>query len=68
MELFRNKLVKGELRNKPCICGSGKKMKKCHGANYVLNKEEVADIEQVIFDYKQKTKDLVELLKQAENN
>lgn len=28
-----NPLYSSELRNKQCICGSGKKVKKCHGAD-----------------------------------
>lgn len=30
-EIVSNPLRKGELRNCPCLCGSGKKIKKCCG-------------------------------------
>lgn len=43
MTLYRNPLFKGELRNEPCPCGSGKKTKKCHGVDYAVPKEHRED-------------------------
>lgn len=35
-----NQLAKGKYRNAKCICGSGLKMKNCHGQKYRLSIEE----------------------------
>ena len=35
-----NQLSKGKFRNAKCICGSGVKMKKCHGMDYFVSKED----------------------------
>jgi len=38
----RNPLKSGKLRNLPCICGSGKKMKKCCGnVEYIKNDKKI---------------------------
>ena len=41
---FINPLANGNLRNKLCICGSGKKVKKCHGRDKVINKDKLDEI------------------------
>ena len=46
MSLYRNPMAKGEYRNHPCICNSGKKMKKCHGANSAVTLEEFKEIQE----------------------
>lgn len=35
-----NPLAKGINRNLPCVCGSGKKVKKCHGQELVITQEQ----------------------------
>jgi hypothetical protein len=42
--MFRNPMAHGQYRNHPCICGSGKKMKKCHGKEYAITAEELEAI------------------------
>jgi hypothetical protein len=49
-KLFRNPLHIGSLRNKPCVCGSGKKIKVCHGVKYILEEEEAKAIAQMLVD------------------
>ena len=34
---YRNPLSGGNLRNKICLCGSGKKVKRCHGKDYAID-------------------------------
>jgi len=47
-KLFRNPLHMGAIRNKPCICGSGKKIKQCHGEKYAILEEEAKAISEII--------------------
>ncbi len=42
--MYRNPLHNSKLRNKPCICGNGKKSKKCHGKEYAITKEQLDEI------------------------
>ena len=48
MEKFFNPIAKGSHRNKACICGSGIKAKKCHGAKSLINKEEYQEYNEII--------------------
>lgn len=43
--LWRNPLTTSKLRNKPCICGSGKKTKKCHGIKNAISRTELNEIQ-----------------------
>jgi uncharacterized protein YecA (UPF0149 family) len=45
---YRNPLMDGDLRNEPCICSSGKKIKHCHGNKYELNESEKDELEKII--------------------
>jgi uncharacterized protein YecA (UPF0149 family) len=49
-KIFRNPLHIGSLRNVPCPCGSGKKIKKCHGESYALPESEAKAIAQMLVD------------------
>lgn len=42
---YRNPLADSKFRNKLCICGSGKKTKKCHGKNYIISKLEALELQ-----------------------
>jgi len=46
--LFNNPLSAGALRNQPCVCGSGKKIKHCHGVKRNVSKSECDDIFKLI--------------------
>ena len=52
--LWRNPLSGSDMRNKPCICGSGKKMKRCCGFKYAINKEELDKIKTMVQPLKNK--------------
>ena len=41
---FINPLNKGKFRNTLCICNSGKKTKKCHGRDKIINKDQLDEI------------------------
>lgn len=41
---FYNPLAEPSYRNKLCICGSGYKVKACHGINRVVNRREYEEI------------------------
>lgn len=41
---YKNPIASGKFRNDPCPCGSGKKIKKCHGVKDVLSKDELDSI------------------------
>lgn len=43
-QLHDNPMSKGSYRNHPCICGSGKKMKKCHGQDKKLTEAEFTEV------------------------
>lgn len=42
--LYGNPYAKGAYRNAPCICGSGKKMKKCHGGERLVSEKELKEL------------------------
>lgn len=46
--LYRNPLMIGDLRNEPCICSSGKKLKHCHGSKYTLTAKEADEVSDLI--------------------
>lgn len=50
IKLFRNPLHIGSLRNKPCVCGSGKKIKQCHGQIYAIPEGEAKAIAEMIVE------------------
>ena len=41
---YRNPLAKSAFNNKACLCGSGKKVKKCCGKNRSVSKKEYVRI------------------------
>lgn len=45
---YRNPLYRSDLRNKKCICMSGKKIKKCHGQNLALTAQELNEVTRLI--------------------
>jgi hypothetical protein len=48
---YRNPLSLGKVRNDPCICGSGKKIKKCHGRDSAVSFEGAQEIRGLIQRY-----------------
>lgn len=42
-ELYRNPWKNGRYANHHCFCGSGKKLKRCHGQDHTLSIEELED-------------------------
>lgn len=44
MSGFMNPISSGKYRNDPCPCGSGKKIKKCHGVKTDITLEERNEI------------------------
>lgn len=46
--MYVNPLVKGKLRNMVCICGSGKKVKKCHGRDHAIDVLKLNEINRMI--------------------
>lgn len=57
-KLFRNPLHIGALRNRPCICGSGKKIKQCHGKEYAIPGEEAKALSSMIVEYNNREAEL----------
>lgn len=53
-----NPLYSSELRNKPCICGSGKKVKKCHGKDPFILKETKDALDTLVKSIEQINEDL----------
>lgn len=45
---YVNPLGKGKLRNMICICGSGKKVKKCHGKDHAVDSLMLNEINRII--------------------
>lgn len=45
---YFNPLTKGNRRNAQCPCGSGKKVKSCHGGKTFLTREEVETLKNEI--------------------
>ena len=41
---YYNPLYRAKFRNQPCMCGSGKKTKKCHGKNHEMNQAEYDEL------------------------
>jgi uncharacterized protein YecA (UPF0149 family) len=60
-KLYRNPLHIGCLRNKPCVCGSGKKIKQCHGQKYAIPHEEAKAISELIVSNNRKPENLREV-------
>lgn len=48
VKLYRNPLTKGRYRNNPCVCGSGKKMKQCHGSQRVISRSEMIEVSEMV--------------------
>lgn len=51
---FFNHLSDGKLRNELCLCGSGKKVKKCHGKDRLVTVEQKNEISELIKIYNSK--------------
>lgn len=60
-KLYRNPLCIGALRNKPCICGSGKKIKQCHGQKYAVTLEDAKAINELLVNQNRKPENLKEV-------
>ncbi len=45
---YINPLAQGTLRNKPCICGSGKKIKRCHGQDMAVSVHKLNQITRML--------------------
>jgi hypothetical protein len=54
MKTYRNPLHVGSLRNKPCPCGSGKKIKHCHGEKYGITEAEAKAINEILVEHQKK--------------
>jgi len=52
-EMYINPLLKSQLRNKLCVCGSGKKVKKCCGKDRIIT---FAKHEEIKVNYYEKKK------------
>lgn len=48
---YFNPLSNGSNRNRPCVCGSGKKIKKCHGVESSVSKDEYDRIIRMIHQF-----------------
>ena len=46
--MYVNPLAKGKFRNMQCICGSGKKVKKCHGRDHAIDVLKLNEINRLI--------------------
>ena len=44
LHLINNPFYKGDMRNQICVCGSGKKMKSCHGKHPRITIPEATEI------------------------
>ena len=51
---YQNPLNKGKYRNDPCPCGSGKKIKRCHGIKNLVTMPELETIHKMIHDYRER--------------
>jgi uncharacterized protein YecA (UPF0149 family) len=45
--VYCNPISNGKNRNKPCFCGSGKKIKKCHGEKDRISLDELQEIKRL---------------------
>lgn len=61
---YFNPLAAGEYRNNPCVCGSGKKIKKCHGKERKVSLDERREIVRMVNEFNIKFQ--TEFAKQAE--
>lgn len=48
---YFNPIGSGKYRNMVCVCGSGKKIKKCHGSKHSVTKEEREDIIRMVNEF-----------------
>lgn len=62
--LFRNPMNKGAYRNNPCICGSGKKLKQCHGREPFLSAEDYKQLHILGAEHNQRTKEFNDMILQ----
>ena len=60
---FTNTLSKGQYRNKPCICGSGKKAKRCHGMKSSITLQEAEELDEIIRKHNKALDDELEKMK-----
>ena len=63
---FFNPLSSGKLRNDPCPCGSGKKIKKCHGVESTLPRDELALIRDMINNFNKRFSEAIQKNAKAE--
>ena len=52
IDVVYNPLCSGKWANKPCVCGSGKKIKKCHGQYRAIPIEMKRDLDNILPEYK----------------
>lgn len=69
--LYDNPIHRGRYRNHPCVCGSGKKMKKCHGESQKLRSDEYHEVMRLGREHNQRAEDfkqaLIDKSKELEN-
>lgn len=56
MKRYRNPLARGKYRNDPCVCGSGKKVKNCHGKESSVSLTELENIMNMIDNFRMRYK------------
>ena len=44
---YKNPLAKGKFRNGACYCGSGKKIKHCHGKDSSITMKQMKEIQEI---------------------
>lgn len=55
---YFNPLSDGKYRNASCLCGSGKKIKKCHGKERLIFKHEHNEVVELINTYNNNLKEM----------
>lgn len=63
-----NPLIDGNLRNTPCLCGSGKKVKKCHGVKRIITSEDAQLIKDLALDAKKVLEEQLAAYKSTEGD
>jgi hypothetical protein len=62
IKMHDNPMAKGSYRNHPCICGSGKKMKHCHGQERQLRSDEFDEVMRLGREHNQRVKEFDEMI------
>jgi hypothetical protein len=61
-KMYDNPIAKGAYRNHPCICGSGKKMKKCHGQDRQLREDEYTEMMRLGKEHNERAREFEKIL------